>query len=328
MLIDIAEVIFKGGNGGGGKVSFRKHMKGPDGGNAGNGGNLYVIAVSDLKLLNQFSREVEFSAEKGIPGGSNQRSGKNGADLTIYLPVGTSIIDKKTNQEIYDLQKEDEKILICRGGRGGLGNWEFRSSDNPVPKHAEPGQKGEVKELILSLKLIADFGFIGLPNAGKTSLLNELTGAHEKTANYSFTTLAPALGVFNKKVLADIPGLIEGASSGRGLGIDFLKHIEKVKILLHCISCQSQGVLIDYQTVRTELGKFNEKLLEKKEIILLTKSDLVDEEYVKKAVKNLKQKSDQIIPVSINDWESLENLKKLLNSIYVNGNLVRVLVTI
>lgn len=312
MLIDIAEVTFKGGDGGGGKVSFRKHMKGPDGGNGGCGGNLYVLAKSDLKLLNQFTRENIFSAGKGIPGSSNQKSGKNGEDLEIYLPVGTSIIDKKSGREIYDLDKKGVRILVCKGGHGGLGNWEFRGDQDNVPKHAEPGQKGEVKELILSLKIIADFGLIGLPNAGKSSLLNELTGAHEKTANYPFTTLAPALGVFEHKVLADIPGLIDGASSGRGLGIGFLKHVEKVKVLLHCISCESQDVLKDYETVRKELGVFNSKLLEKKKIILLTKSDLVDSKYIEKATKALRSKSDKILAVSINDWNSIQNLKELL----------------
>ena len=224
-------------------------------------------------------------------------------------------MDKISVKEIYDLTKEGERILVCKGGKGGLGNWEFRSSDNPVPKKAESGKKGQVKELILSLKLIADFGLIGLPNAGKSSLLNELTGSHEKIANYPFTTLVPALGVFAHKVVADIPGLIEGASSGRGLGIGFLKHIEKVKILLHCISCESQDVLKDYETVKKELGQFSSKLLEKKEIILLTKSDLVSEKYIEQAKSVLKEKCDKIVPVSINDWISIEALKKLLNSV-------------
>lgn len=312
MLMDIAEVTFKGGNGGAGKVSFRKNMKGPDGGNGGRGGNLYIQVKSDIKLLNQFSQEDVFSAEKGIPGGSNQKSGRNGDDFEIVLPLGTSIIDKKSGKEIYDLNRVDERILLCKGGIGGLGNWEFRSSEDPAPKHAEPGRKGEVKNLILSLKLIADFGLIGLPNAGKSSLLNELTGAHEKTADYAFTTLSPALGVFNHKVLADIPGLIEGASAGKGLGIGFLKHVEKTKILLHCLSCESLDVSKDYDIIRNELKQFNSKLLEKKEIILLTKSDLVDEKYIDNAKMTLKEKSDLVVPVSINDWNSIENLKNLL----------------
>jgi len=315
MLKDIAEVTFRGGRGGDGKTSYRAHRKGQDGGNGGNGGSLYAVAKSDLKLLNQFSRVFSFSAEDGIPGGTNRKSGKNGEDLTIFLPVGTSIIDKKSKQQIFDLTKLDEKVLIAKGGKGGLGNWEFRMEQVNPPKIGEKGGKGEVKELILSLKLIADFGLIGLPNAGKSSLLNELTGAHAKTANYPFTTLSPALGIFEGKVIADIPGLIEGASSGRGLGIGFLKHIEKVKVLLHCISSESADVVKDYETVKTELGKFNPELLKKKEILLITKSDLVDDKYIKTASKKLSKYSSQVLAVSTNNWESLKKLKKFLSSI-------------
>lgn len=312
MLIDKVEVTFKGGNGGNGKVSFRKNMKGPDGGNAGDGGNLYVVGKSDLTLLNQFSRETEFAAENGQHGESNNRSGRKGESLVISLPVGTDIIDATTGVVIKELNTVDEEVLLCRGGVGGLGNWEFRSSLDPAPKHAERGRKGETKHLILSLKLIADFGLIGLPNAGKSSLLNELTNANAKTANYEFTTLEPNLGVLNHKVFADIPGLIEGASSGRGLGIGFLKHIEKVKILLHCISCESKDPEKDYEVVRGELKKFNPELLKKEEIILVTKTDVVDKEKVESMLNALKGKEKNILPVSINDWDSIEKIKKLL----------------
>ncbi|MEK7550404.1 MAG: GTPase ObgE [Patescibacteria group bacterium] len=315
MLIDIAEVFIKAGDGGGGRVSFRRNMKGPDGGNGGRGGDLYISTKSDLKLLNQFSTNTNFSAENGNSGGANRKTGKDGKDLEIYLPLGTCVIDKNTGKEIYDLNIVGERILLCKGGQGGLGNWEFRSAEETAPRHAEPGQKGQLKELTLSLKLIADFGFIGLPNAGKTSLLNELTGAHEKTANYSFTTLSPALGVLNHKIIADIPGLIEGASAGKGLGIDFLKHIEKVKVIVHCISCESSDLLKDYQIVRAELKKFNPKLLGKRELILLTKSDLVDKKYLKNAKSKLKVSTDEVLAVSVNDWESLEKLKLFLKSL-------------
>ncbi len=314
MLIDKAQVVFKGGKGGNGKVSFRRNKKGPDGGNGGDGGNLYVVAKSDIRLLSQFTREDQFAAENGIDGANNQRSGAKGKDLEIYLPVGTALLDAVSGKELFELSFEGERMLVCRGGKGGSGNWESRSADNPVPRKAEPGQKGEVRELVLSLKLIADFGLIGLPNAGKTSLLNELTGAHERTANYSFTTLSPALGVFNRKVIADIPGLIEGASKGRGLGIGFLKHIEKVKVLLHCISCESEDILKDYQTVRKELFSFNPNLEHKKEIILLTKTDLVENKTIEKATELLRKKNETILPVSINNWESLEALKEMLKS--------------
>jgi GTPase len=314
MLIDRVEVVFKAGDGGGGKSSFRRNQKGPDGGNGGRGGDVYVVAKPDLKLLNQFSRKILFAAENGVPGGTNQRTGADGKDLEIELPVGTSIIDKKTGQELYDLKYLNERVLLAKGGKGGRGNWEFRTSTNTTPRHAEPGVKGEVKEVVLSLKLIADFGLIGLPNAGKSSLLNELTGSHAKTANYPFTTLSASLGVLNGKVMADIPGLIEGASEGRGLGIGFLKHIEKVRVLLHCISVESTDVAKDYKTIRKELGEYNPKMLEKPEIILLTKSDMSDEDTVIESVNRLKGVGKVVLPVSIHDFTSLKNLQKLLFS--------------
>jgi len=315
MLIDYVEVKFKAGDGGHGKTSFRKHMKGPDGGSGGNGGNIYVIAKNDLKLLNQFSRETDFFADNGVAGGTNRRSGAKGKDLTIYLPVGTSVIDKITGSELCDLNMIGQKVLLCKGGRGGLGNWEFRMDQPDSPLPAEPGQKGEEKELIFSLKIIADFGLIGLPNSGKSSLLNELTGSHAITANYPFTTLTPALGVIEGRVIADIPGLIEGASLGKGLGIGFLKHVEKVKVLLHCISCESQDVLADYKTVRGELGKFNPKLLDKKEIVLLTKSDLIDAKHIQKLIGELKNLDRSIAPISIHDFQSLESVKRIILSV-------------
>lgn len=315
MLIDTVEVTFKGGDGGRGKYSFRKNMKGADGGNGGKGGDLYVVAKHDLKLLNQFSSETIFAAEDGVAGGDNQKSGRGGKDLEIWLPIGTSVIDKKTNLELYDLTKEDERILLCKGGAGGLGNWEFRGSKKVEPWHSELGKKGQVRGLVLLLKLIADFGLIGLPNAGKSSLLNELTGAHEKTADYAFTTLSPALGVVDRKVLVDIPGLIEGASLGKGLGIKFLKHIEKVKVLLHCISCESTDVISDYLTIKKELGVFNPKLLEKKEIVLLTKSDIVLREVLKSHKTKLKKLNPKILTVSIHNDKELQVLK---NNLMVN----------
>ncbi len=313
MLIDTAEVTFKAGDGGNGKVSFRKNKKGPDGGNGGKGGDLYVVWSDNLNLLNQFSRETNFAAENGVPGESNQRSGRNGEDLVISLPIGTEVINKKSGQRLFEVTKLNEKILVAKGGSGGLGNWEFRSGELTTPKFAERGQKGEKEKLILSLRLIADFGLVGLPNVGKSSLLNELTGAHAKTANYPFTTLSPSLGVYNGKVLADIPGLIEGASQGKGLGIGFLKHIEKVKVILHCISSLSPDPLKDYETVRSELGKFNSELLKKKEIILITKSDLTNPKEIETAKKKIKKLSKDVLEVSINDWNSIEKLREMLN---------------
>jgi len=303
MLIDKVEVILKGGDGGHGRVSFVKIGRGPDGGNGGDGGDLYVKASSDLTLLNQFSRVDEISAERGIDGGRNKKSGRRGDDLEVLLPVGTSIISKKTEEIVLELNVVGERKLLCEGGKGGRGNWEFRSSRNTTPMTAEKGKKGVERKVILNLKLIADFGLIGLPNSGKSSLLNELTNAKARIANYEFTTLSPNLGIFEKKVIADIPGLIEGASGGRGLGIGFLKHIEKVKMLIHCISSESQNPTEDYKVIRNELKSFNPEILTRKEIILITKSDLKKPFKLKGA-----------IPVSIYDPDSLEKVKNLLHS--------------
>jgi GTP-binding protein len=301
MLIDRAEITVRGGHGGAG---MPKKLKGPDGGNGGRGGDIYVKTSSNINLLNQFSEKDVFVAGNGEMGARNNKTGKDGSDLEILLPAGTSIYDKKTNELILETNKVGERILLCKGGKGGWGG-----------EVAERGERGEEKKLILSLRLIADFGLIGLPNAGKSSLLNELTSAKAVTANYPFTTLEPNLGVFEGKCLADIPGLIEGASTGRGLGIAFLKHIEKVSVLLHCISCETPDVLKDYKIVRKELGDFKPELTKKPEIIILTKSDMTDAESVQKLIKKIKKEAKQVIPVSIHDFQSLEDLKKVLRNI-------------
>lgn len=313
MLIDEIEVNFKGGDGGNGKVSFGKMAKsGPDGGNGGNGGDLYLEASSDLTLLNQFSAKFKFQAEDGIPGGSDKMAGHNGEDITILVPTGTNIKDLDTLEE-WNLEKTHEKILLCKGGKGGKGNWVFRGPTNTTPRYAQSGEKGVNRHLKLTLKFIADLGLIGLPNAGKSSLLKELTNANPKIANYAFTTVSPNLGVMEDgKIISDIPGLIEGAHKGKGLGIKFLKHIEKARLLLHCISAESQNVLEDYEAIRNELGSYNKLLLGKEEIILLTKSDLVTQAEVKKKMKELSKLEKMIMAVSVHDYESLEFLKKAL----------------
>lgn len=312
MLIDETEIILKAGHGGPGRVSFNPGEKsGPNGGNGGKGGDIYIFVTSDLRALNQFSKTKIIDAESGQMGGIFQKTGNDGKDLKIIMPLGTEITDKNTG-EIFELDDLNKKILICKGGLGGRGNFEFKSASNTTPMYAQKGLRGQERDLKLELKFIADFGLIGLPNAGKSSLLNELTAASAKVASYPFTTLEPNLGVWNKKIIADIPGLIEGAAEGKGLGIKFLKHIEKVKLLLHCISVESEDVLKDYKVVSEEMKKYNPELLDKEEIIILTKTDLVDQREVKEKIKNLKKLKKQIIPVSIHDWDSLQKLQEIL----------------
>lgn len=304
MLVDEAEVIIRGGHGGAGRVSFRgKKGGGPDGGNGGRGGDVFVKATTDIYALSRFLSKEIYEAENGTMGGTEIRSGANGKDLILEMPVGTILSDDEGNE--IELIKEGKELLLAKGGLGGRGNESFKSPGNTTPKYAQKGLRGQEIKFKLKLKLIADFGLIGLPNSGKSSLLNELTNANAKIGAYPFTTLEPNLGVLNNKVLADIPGLIEGASEGKGLGHKFLKHIEKVTLLLHCISSESEDPLKDYKIIREELKKYNPGLLDKKEIILLTKSDLQE-------TKIKKIDGKKVIPISIHDWDSIQALTKIL----------------
>lgn len=314
MLVDEVDIILMAGHGGAGKVSFYpKEKAGPDGGNGGRGGDIYIKVTSDLTALNQFTKEKIIEAERGGPGGNFCKFGRDGSDIEISMPVGTVIKDKLSGDEI-ELDQVGERVLVCKGGIGGRGNAELKSARRTTPMHAQKGMPGQERDFKVILKLIADFGLIGLPNSGKSSLLNELTAASARVANYPFTTLEPNLGVLNRKIIADIPGLIEGASEGKGLGIKFLKHIEKVGLLLHTVAVDSENVAGDYSAVASELKKYNPELIKKKEIILLTKSDLVDKKLLENVTKKLKKFKKQILPVSIYDYDSIERLKELLNS--------------
>src|SRR3989338_10916743 len=311
MFIDEAEIMVKGGHGGAGKVAFFRNRKGASGGSGGRGGDVYAVVTSNLTHLKPFTEVIKYIGENGGLGGPNKRTGLNGKDLYLKMPIGTTIIDVVTNQEI-TINEKNPKYLLCQGGLGGLGNIAFKTSTNRTPKNALPGKEGQERNFKLILRLIANFGLIGLPNAGKSSLLNKLTAADVRTANYPFTTLEPNLGVYNGKVIADVPGLIEGASTGKGLGIKFLKHIEKVDLILHCISVETQNIASEYNTVINELKTYNPKLRDKKSIILLTKIDLIDKQTVEKKVKELKKFNKDVLPVSIFDEGSLDKIKKIL----------------
>jgi len=318
MFIDELKIYAKAGDGGDGVVRWKsekgKPKMGPGGGNGGNGGDIYVRAVRDIGILSRYLRKKEFYAENGEDGMKDSREGKNGKDLFIELPIG-SIVENLTNGKRIELLEEGQEILILEGGRGGLGNEHFKSSTNTTPQESTPGKVGQESEFFIELRLIADVGFIGLPSAGKSSLLNELTKAKAKIGAYPFTTLEPNLGEFYGYILADIPGLIEGASAGKGLGHKFLRHIERTKTLLHCISLESDSVIQDYQVIRSELEKHNKDLLSKKETIVLTKSDLVDEDVIKKIKKEISKLNPDIFVTSIIDDKSIKELSNYLTKI-------------
>lgn len=315
MFVDEAEVDLIAGHGGAGKVSFhRPPQKGPDGGNGGKGGDVYLRSSDSVSSLGYFAKHKKINADNGEYGGSNRKSGKNALDLYIDVPVSTQISDLDSG-ETFTFPKPGMTILLCEGGKGGKGNYEFRSSRNTTPQYSQPGLSGQSRKVKIHIKLIADIGLIGLPNSGKSSLLNELTSANAKVGDYPFTTLEPNLGVIQlkrKKIIADIPGIIEGASAGKGLGLKFLKHIEKVKLLLHCIPCDCLDPTGDYHTVRKELVSYNPRLSRKKEIILLTKSDLTDENGLNELLSELSALEKPILAVSIYNYDSLEQLKKIL----------------
>lgn len=313
MIVDEITVKVKAGNGGYGKVSFGKMEKsGPDGGNGGKGGDVYFQASSDLTLLRQFLSKPLIRGNDGGNGDKQKMTGADGDDLLVNIPIGSWVKDLDTGED-FELTEVGEIALVAKGGEGGKGNWELRSPTNTTPLEAKQPEKGEERHIKIILRFLADYGLIGLPSAGKSSLLNELTNAKAKTGAYHFTTLSPNLGVLpGKQIIADIPGLIEGASKGKGLGTKFLKHIQKVKLLLHCIAADSEEPIKDYEVIRKELGEFDKALLKKKEIILITKSDLVTSDQISEIIKKLKKLEREILVTSIYDLESIEKLLKVL----------------
>ena len=324
MFIDDVKIKVKAGKGGDGTVTFNtaKMSLGPTGGRGGNGGSIYLEGVANLGALIQFRYKKELIGEDGERGGRQLKDGANGKDLVFKVPVGTIVHNLTTGEDI-EISIIGQRLLVAGGGRGGKGNFMFRSSRNTSPTKFQHGLPGRECELRLELKLIADVGFVGLPNVGKSSLLNTLTNAKSKVASYAFTTLEPNLGVYFELVLADIPGLIEGASEGKGLGIKFLRHIERTKTLFHFISVESPEPLKDYEIIRNELKAFNPELLERAEHIFLSKTDLVSREEVEQKLKKLKVLNKEVIPISVIDENSLEQVHKLLCEIIKQKSILR-----
>jgi GTPase len=311
-FIDELNIHIKAGNGGEGVVRWR-HEKGieragPAGGNGGKGGDVYIRAIRDVGILERYKNTKEFAAEKGESGMKKSMHGKNGEDLFIDLPIG-SIVTNLETREVFNLIEDGKEVKILNGGKGGLGNEYFKSSTNRAPEQQTDGKSGEEADFYIELELVADAGLIGLPNAGKSSLINELTNSRSKIGAYQFTTLEPALGDMHGFILADIPGLIEGASEGKGLGHKFLRHIKRTKVLLHCISLENEDVVKAYKVIRKELKDYSEELAEKKEVIILTKTDLIDEKKLTSAVKKMEKLNKNILTATVYDNESMKKLK-------------------
>lgn len=316
-LIDELKIFIKAGDGGDGVVRWQREkfreFGGPSGGNGGRGGDVYALCVRDIHLLSRHKHKKEFAAEDGENGMEDSKHGADGEDLYIELPIGSVITNNDTGER-FSLDREDQKTLLLKGGSGGRGNETFKSSTNTSPEEWTPGQKGQKGGFFIELELVADAGLIGFPNAGKSSLLNALTAAKAKTADYPFTTLEPNLGELHGYILADIPGLIEGASVGKGLGHKFLRHIKRTKILLHLISLEREDVAEAYSIIRKELEDYDTSLGRKKEIIILTKTDLVSEDAVDRARKALEDKGE-VYAISVYDDQSLKSFADELTKI-------------
>jgi GTP-binding protein len=325
-FLDQAKIYVKAGDGGSGSASFRREkfieFGGPDGGDGGNGGSIILVAKENLNTLIDFRYQQHFKAEKGQNGMGKKKTGRNGKDLVLNVPIGTQIFEEDNNTLIEDLKKIDEKVIIAKGGGRGLGNVRFKSSTNRTPRKKTDGSEGESFWIWLQLKVIADIGIIGMPNAGKSSLLSVLTKAKPKIANYPFTTINPNLGVTSysdKEItIADIPGLIEGAHEGVGLGDKFLRHIERCKSLIHLIDITENNILENYLKIRKELSKYSNDLLKKKEIIVFNKIDIINTNKINEKINFFKKKiKKNIYKISVAQNNGLSTLKKLLiNNVY------------
>ena len=311
-FIDELKVHIKAGTGGDGVVRWL-HQKGvefagPSGGNGGKGGDVYIRAIRDIGILFKYKNTKEFAAQNGDAGAKKSMHGANGKDLIIELPIGSVVTNLETREK-FNLIEDGKTIKILNGGKGGLGNEYFKSSTHQSPENQTDGKRGEEADFDIELELVADAGLIGLPNAGKSSLINVLTNSKSKIGAYQFTTLEPYLGDMHGYILADIPGLIEGASEGRGLGHKFLRHIKRTKILLHCLSLENEDVVKAYKIIRNELKEYSEDLAEKKEVVILTKTDMIDEKTKDIAVKKIAKLNKDVLSVTVLDDDSIKKLK-------------------
>lgn len=316
MFVDDVTIHLRAGKGGDGATAFQKVklMQGPTGADGGNGASIYLEGVADINALAYYASKREIHAEDGKNGRGQFIDGRRGEDLILKVPRGTRITNLGTGT-VYEIRAIGERVLVCGGGKGGRGNFKFRSSRNTSPQEHEDGTAGDESDFRMELLLIADVGLVGLPNAGKSSLLNALTNARSKVGSYQFTTLEPNLGDFYGVIIADIPGLIEGASQGKGLGMKFLKHIERTKTLFHLVSAESEDVVRDWATIRAELGEYDASLFEKDEQVFLTKSDMVSEDELKEKLAKLKKAKVIATPISILDDESMAAVKKALQAL-------------
>ena len=322
-FLDQVKIFVKAGDGGSGSPSFRREkfieFGGPDGGDGGKGGSVILKSERNLNTLIDYRYQQHFKAERGGDGSGKNKTGKGGKNLVLKVPIGTQVFEEDNKTVIFDFKKENEEFVIANGGKGGFGNTRFKSSTNRAPKKFTKGVNGEEYWIWLQLKTIADIGIIGLPNAGKSSLLASLTSANPKIANYKFTTLNPNLGVAmydDKEItLADIPGLIEGAHTGTGLGIKFLKHIERCKTLLHLIDITEEDLVKSYKQVRNELKKYSKDLLKKEELVVFNKVDLIAKNQINKKISIFKKKVDKnVLSMSTIDKKTVSNIKsKLIN---------------
>ena len=328
-FLDKAKIYVKAGDGGNGCVAFRREkfvrFGGPSGGDGGKGGDVILQADKRLTTLMDFKYKKHFKAERGQHGSGNNKHGRNGKDLIIKVPVGTVVKDSETGEIIADLTEDGQKVIVAKGGRGGRGNSAFKTSTRQAPDFAEEGKKGEERWIELELKLLADIGIIGFPNAGKSTLISTLSSAKPKIADYPFTTLTPVLGVLQldygkSVVLADIPGLIEGASKGQGLGHEFLRHIERTKALIHMIDIsdfRERDPIEAFNIINNELKEYSPKLLEKPQIVVGNKIDILSDKNLIKELKNyFNKKGYPFVPISLATKEGIDELKNEIKKVY------------